>query len=169
MALQTITSIDQLLLDIELGSGYDGYLSIIQNLNITKEQVSHLCKWNEDHYSRNVLFRGGSVEVLLMCWEPGQESLIHSYDNQEGWIYAVDGDLTIDHYFESKSEKKMEAFKSISIDKGRYLYLNDYLGFHSVKNVSNKRAISIHIHAGPVLSWKVYDPKTNAFYNLHPN
>ena len=169
MALQTITSIDQLLLDIELGTGYDGYLSLVEHIKIDKDEVDHLCSWNPDHYTRKLLFRDSSVEVILMCWEPGQQSPIHNYDFQEGWVYTVHGKVTVDHYFECHLDNKMDHFKSIDVQTGKYLYLNDYIGFHRVKNASKERAISIHIHAGPVLNWKVYDPATNSFYNLHPN
>ena len=60
----------------------------------------------------------------------------------------------------------MQFYKEVRLPAGRFLYVNDYLGFHSVINSSKSRTLSLHLHAGPVEGWTVYDPENNSFFNV---
>ncbi len=159
-----ITTLKSLIHELECGTGLDGYIGLMNKLRLTREEVEAYCTWNDKNYTRNLLEQTSQYELILMCWEPGQASLIHSFSNQEGWMFVVDGELTVNHYFESVGKKKMELYKEVKIPASQYLYVNDYLGFHSVSNSNQGRTISLHLHAGPVDKWKVYDPETNAFF-----
>lgn len=159
-----ITSIKSLLNELEKGTGQDGYLGMMHKLQIPKQEVLPYCTWNNKHYTRNLLERNNDFELILMCWEPGQESLIHSYSDQEGWMFVIEGELTVNHYFKSSRGEKMQYYKEVQLRSGKFLYVNDYLGFHSATNSYQHRTISLHLHAGPVEKWKVYDPETNGFF-----
>lgn len=164
MSEVAITSLKELVHELEMGSGLEGYLGLMHRLKLTKKEVKGLCSWNSKKYTRNLIERNNDYELILMCWEPGQKSLIHSYYDQQGWMYVIEGDLVVNHFFESHGEKKMQFYKEIHVKDGRFLYVNDYLGFHSVMNASKGRTVSLHLHAGPVDKWKVYDPDNNAFF-----
>ena len=166
MATNKITTIKGLLHELESGTGLDGYLGLMHNLHLVKDDVLPYCSWNGNQYTRNLIEKTSQFELILMCWEPHQSSPIHSYNNEQGWMYVVDGNLTINHYFESFGDAKMQYYKEVNLQKGRFLYVNDYLGFHSVSNTSQARTISLHLHAGPVEKWKVYDPKSNAYFKV---
>lgn len=164
MTTNKITSLKSLLQELDCGTGLDGYLGLMHNLRLSKEEVLPYCTWNSQHYTRNLVAKTSQFELIIMCWEPGQSSPIHSYNNEQGWMYVVDGQLNINHYFESYGEAKMQYYKEVQLHKGAFLYVNDYLGFHSAINATQARTISLHLHAGPVEKWKVYDPKSNAYF-----
>ncbi|MDX5326227.1 MAG: cysteine dioxygenase family protein [Bacteroidota bacterium] len=166
---KTIQSIEGLVRELEYGTGVTGYLGLLHHLQIDPDSVVPYLKWAEDHYTRKLLFSNDEVEMILMCWKPGQTSPIHSYDDQEGWIYVIEGVLTIDHYFRSSVNHSMEHYQTLKLGPGKFLYLNDYIGFHRVRNDGPENVVSLHIHAGPVTQWNVYDPETKKFYEHRPS
>ena len=161
-----ITTIAQLVKELEMGTGLDGYMGLMNHLSIKPEEVKRFATWNSKKYTRNLIERTSQYELLLMCWESSQKSPIHSYGDEQGWMYVVEGELMINHYFRSYGEAKMQFYKEVRLPAGRFLYVNDYLGFHSVMNSSKSRTLSLHLHAGPVEGWTVYDPDNNAFFNV---
>ncbi len=161
-----VTSIDQLIKELEMGTGLDGYMGLMNHLSIPLEEVKPYCTWNKRHYTRNLVERTSQFELIVMCWEPGQHSPIHSYGDEQGWMYTISGELNVSHYFRSYGEAKMQFYKEVRLPRGKYLYVNDYLGFHSVANASKSRTVSLHLHAGPVSGWRVYDQDNNAFFDV---
>lgn len=166
-SIQKITTIESLLSNLEMGLGIDGYLGLMHQIDIHPDELESSCIWNDSHYTRKLIYRADTFEVLLMCWSPGNKSLIHSYDDQQGWVKVVKGELDINYYLEQSYGKKMEIYKSKTIRENEVLYINDYLGFHSISNNSDDRVISLHIHADPVKNWKVYDPLTDSFFKTN--
>jgi cysteine dioxygenase len=161
-----IETIESLLKELELGTGMDGYMGLMNNIKITKEEVKRYATWNNKKYTRNLIERTSQFELILMCWEPGQQSPIHSYGDEQGWMYVIEGELMVNHFFRSYGDAKMQFYKEVRLPKGKFLYVNDYLGFHSVANSSKARTWSLHLHAGPVYQWRVYDPDNNAFFDV---
>ena len=159
-----INTLQDLLSELRTGTELDGYFGVMPRLDMSKKEVKEFCTWDRSHYTRNLIEQTDDFELLLVCWEAGQKSLIHSYYDQQGWMYVIDGELVVNHFFESQGEEKMRFYKEVHVKKGRFLYVNDYLGFHSVINASKGRTISLHLHAKPVEKWKVYDPENNSFF-----
>jgi cysteine dioxygenase len=161
-----VQTIDTLLKELEMGTGLDGYMGLMNEMRIPLEEVLPYCTWNKKRYTRNLIERTSQFEILAICWDAGQQSPIHSYGDEQGWMYVVDGELVVNHYFRSYGEAKMQFYKEVHLQKGRFLYVNDYLGFHSVANASKGRTVSLHLHAGPVSGWRVYDENNNAFFDV---
>jgi hypothetical protein len=161
-----ITTIPQLIKELHHGASIEGYMGLMERVHIKRSEILPYATWNKRHYTRNLIERNNDFELLLVGWEPGQKSPIHSYGDEQGWMYVVEGELVINHYFKSHGDVKMQFYKEVRLLPENYLYVNDYLGFHSVTNSSKGRTLSLHLHARPVEGWTVYDPETNAFFNV---
>ena len=161
-----ITTIPQLIKELQLGTGTDGYMGPMDRVHIKPSEVKKYATWNNKRYTRNLIERNNDFEIILVGWEAGQKSPIHSYGDEQGWMYVVEGEIVVNHYFKSHGEAKMQFYKEVRLLPEKYLYVNDYLGFHSVTNSSKGRTLSLHLHARPVEGWTVYDPETNAFFNV---
>ena len=74
-----INTLQDLLQELGTGTELDGYLGVMHRLDLNKKQVKEFCTWNRSHYTRNLIEQTDDFELLLVCWEPGQKSLIHSY------------------------------------------------------------------------------------------
>lgn len=166
MATQEIKDLDSLIKTLEYGTGYGGFGNLLQNIKLIPQHYEHLLSFDPTHYTRQLLHRNDSVEALLMCWLPGQESAIHNYDDQEGWILVLEGELEVDNYMKSSVDENMEKYRTNMLKKGDWIYVNDYIGYHGVANRSDKNAVSLHIHAGPVLEWNIFKPKTKSYERM---
>lgn len=163
-----ITSLAELQKHLEYGEGYGGYARLFSQLAIEAAELEHLLECGKQHYRRKLLQRTGSYELLLMCWQNGQASPIHSYAGQQGWIYLVSGKLALDYYLRKDSDNGMEAYQSIELKAGEFAYLNDYIGFHRVRHLGAERAVSLHLHAAPVDEWEVYLPESHEYVYMAP-
>ena len=54
---------------------------------------SKFCSFSSIKYTRNIVVRDVSVEVLILCWEPGQYSPVHDHDGSECLMKILFGTL----------------------------------------------------------------------------
>jgi cysteine dioxygenase len=43
--------------------------------------------------------------------------------------------------------------------------MKDFIGFHRLENVSNKRSMSLHLYAKPIRKCRIFDEKSKSFVN----
>ena len=116
--------------------------------------------WKDKCYTRNCIVKTEGYELLLLCWEEGQSTAIHCHGGEECWVYTLKG-MMEERRYEDKDElveidHEIMAERSIS-------YMNDQLGFHSLRNIAKGRSITLHLYAAPVESCGVYDQKSRTF------
>ncbi|MAY83248.1 MAG: hypothetical protein CMP59_03865 [Flavobacteriales bacterium] len=167
--ISEISSIEQLKHNLNMGPGYGGYIDIFKAISIPESDWSSHCKWNDEKYTRNCLTNSDEFELLLMCWQSGQHSAIHSFNFQEGWIKVLKGELTIDTFKIDRESLSCEHEESIVIKEGEYTYLNDNMGFHRVSASAKGQTVSLHLHAERVREWEVFQDCKKEFTKVKPS
>lgn len=129
--------------------------------------------FHPDHYSRQRLFRDEKYEVLLLCWDNGQNTPIHDHDGQAGWITVLDGNLGIQEYRRLGGPADLREFESqVETPEGsmpltRTSQFRVQAGtaiaeaeppeaIHRVGPDSG-RALSLHIYSRPFDSFVIFD------------
>ena len=119
--------------------------------------------FNKENYTRNLIFKNELFEVMAVCWEPGQASLIHDHANQSCWMAMPMGRLQIKNFrlLESEPETnrcKIELLESLELtgDCAAEVELEDPL--HQVSNLRKfkQRAVSLHVYSKPFDRCNVY-------------
>ena len=69
-----------------------------------------------------------------------------------------------------RKDKKNEndeliAVKSSISKTNQVSYMKDFMGFHSLENISNKKSMSLHLYAKPIRKCKVFDEDSKGFIN----
>lgn len=169
MTLSDIKSIAQLKKNLNLGPGYGGYMDLLAAIKISKEEWEPFCTWKEKRYTRNCIASCDGYELLLMCWEAGQQSPIHNYNFQESWIKVLQGSLTIEIFEIDPHSKKVVLDEEIQLNEKEYLYLNDTMGFHRVKNDYPKETVSLHLNIEKVTQWTVFHSCKQEFEIVKPH
>lgn len=136
--------------------------NVYQLLSIPKEAFDPYLFWSKKRYTRNCIVRTDNYELLILCWEKGQSAAIHSHDNQECWVYNVDGKFGEDRY-ELDSANNPIKIKEGGLNENAHSYMVDSLGFHDLKNANNGRSISLHLYAKPLKYCSVYNTQDNCF------
>ena len=55
----------------------------------------------------------------------------------------------------------------MTLTPGKLTYMNDSMGYHTIGNISNQRAMTLHIYASPIDSCKVYNNEKACFEVKH--
>ncbi len=154
-----ITKVSSLILELSEAINYS---EIIKRIQIPFSEFSEYLNWNEQYYTRNCIVRTDQYELLVLCWEPGQFSPIHSHNKQECWVYIVEGELN-ELQFQLNKQNLPEQFKAESLTKNNFYYTNDDLGLHSLSNLSSNRCVSLHLYAKPIDECQYFSEETNSF------
>ena len=127
--------------------------------------------WSDECYTRNLVARGDSFELLLLCWNPGQESPIHDHAGQNCWMAVLEGQLEEIHYGEpengaSKRLVPLEKGRAKSFAEGGVAFIEDSIAYHLIQPAGGVRAVSLHLYAKPIDTCKIFCPDTGLAENI---
>lgn len=150
-----ITTLNQLVRNLNMGPGYNGYTSMVESINLPHEEYAHLLRFSQEKYQRIRFYDTDSIEGLITCWEPGQKSSIHNYESSVGWLKVLEGEIELQHFFPEKNALEPNFRKSFA--QGDIGFLNDNLGFHRFVNQGKKRAVVLVLYSDKLERWKVWN------------
>lgn len=116
--------------------------------------------WSSDRYTRNLVHRCGAYELLLLCWEAGQESPIHDHAGQHCWMAVLDGRLEEVHF--AIDNKGLTPGRSATFDRGEVAFIQDEIAWHRIRSLSEGRSVTLHLYADPIDSCRIYDEAVGA-------
>lgn len=154
--MEAITTLSQLEYNLNMGSGYDGYGAMVSAIDFDEAEVQRVCRWPHEGYSRIRLYDTPSTEALVTCWQPGSMSPIHDYQLQQGWVKVLKGSLELEYFDISKGTAQL--YGNRVINEGKYVYLNDGMGYHRFINNSNSKTVAIHLYCDKIEKWNEFDP-----------
>ncbi len=65
--------------------------SWLANSAIEREDLLPYIGFKEGNYWRHRVFRNDFVEVLVLCWRPGQRTPIHDHNGSQGAVLVYEG------------------------------------------------------------------------------
>lgn len=99
--------------------------------------------FKDNHYARNLVFRSANVEILVVCWRPGQGSPVHGHGPSDGLMIMLEGEMTNTTYLPN-GQKITTVWREGDVG-------HTPIGAqHEVKNTSNRNVVSLHIYAPPL-------------------
>ena len=114
-------------------------------------------------YTRNLIFKNETFELLAICWEVGQASRIHNHRGQQCWMMVPMGKLKNQNYrVVARDAKAMSCRLQPSteslITPTSPLEVDQREPVHQVLNLAewNERAVSLHIYSRPFNTCEVY-------------
>jgi cysteine dioxygenase len=159
-----ITTIEQLVEELDQIQDEKGYKQIVKRLDIPLENYRSYAHFSKEHYTRNCIARNEDYELILLCWEEGQETPIHCHNNQECWVYVVKGEFDEQRFVESdKPSEEIEVEAEMQLEEEGVSYMNDDMGYHSLTNVSDGKSMSLHLYMNPIDECNVFNEETGEF------
>lgn len=160
---ETINTINELVTSLTEGERTT-FDQIIRSVRLTRNDFEDFSSWSDDSYTRNCIAETEKFEMILICWEKGQITPIHDHGGEECWVNIIDGEFEEVIYQEDESGE-LKTVKTGNAKTGDFTYMIDFMGFHSLQNVSNSRGMSLHIYAKPIKNCNVYDENLSSFVN----
>ncbi len=161
MPFPTISTLEQLQYNLNLGSGYDGYTELMKAVSLTREELAKICRWSNSHHTRICLYDTPGMEALITCWEGEQQSTIHNYDFNNGWVKILQGQLWLEFFKVKEGRPQLDT--EMQLYNGSTFHLNDTLGYHRFSNRSTQRAIALILYSDKLTHWKAYNEETEGF------
>ena len=78
-----------------------------------KQELYKFETWSSDTYLRNGIYKNDDFELILLCWEKGQQTTIRCYNGEEYWVYIIDGEIEEVQY----SKGHINIFNNIATTK----------------------------------------------------
>jgi cysteine dioxygenase len=134
--------------------------------------------WDSQHYTRNLIDKTELYELLAICWDVGMRSSIHNHKDQNCWMAAPTGRLSVQNYRVMSEDLTAQSCDIVPTDIVEITALNpvavDPLNpVHDVRNPREfgQRAVSLHIYSRPFDSCVVYsvEQHTCGEIGLHYN
>jgi cysteine dioxygenase len=122
---------------------------VISNLKPDRSEIEPYVQFNEERYSRNLVYKNEDFECLVLCWRPGQRSPIHDHANSICAVYTLNGLLSADNY-KKTSNGYIRADYSEDFRPGDVLTIQT-TEIHQVSNLQDStELISLHFYLGPL-------------------
>ncbi|NOQ74869.1 MAG: hypothetical protein GQ574_22840 [Crocinitomix sp.] len=160
---ETFQSLDELVSALSEGERTT-YDNIIRSTNLPSSIYENFCSWSDKSYTRNCIIDTEKFELILLCWEPGQMTPIHDHGGEECWVKVISGEFRETIYQENEAGE-LTVVKSAVAKTNDITYMIDFMGFHSLENLSNERSMSLHLYAKPIRSCNSYDAISGEFVN----
>jgi len=111
--------------------------------------------FDPNKYTRISIHREESFELVLLCWNPGNSTPVHAHDGQKCWVVPLEGALK-EKYFVLDHEGSLKSKHTRLLEFGGLSYMDDAMGYHSLENESNGKAISLHVYMNPLNHCRFY-------------
>ena len=153
-------------------------LEVLRANRVDPESLEQYLFWNTQHYTRNLIDKTPLYELLAICWEVGMRSSIHNHKDQNCWMAAPVGRLTVQNYRVLEEDLVTHHCDIVPTDVVEITATNpvavDPLNpVHDVRNPREfgERAVSLHLYSRPFDSCVVYsvEQHTCGEIGLHYN
>eukprot|EP00045_Choanoeca_perplexa_P022931 m.11391 g.11391 ORF g.11391 m.11391 type:complete len:205 (+) comp9805_c0_seq2:232-846(+) len=185
MAVKTSRSWDDMLTALrEALSGdsadIDDIKAILNSYTSNPEDWSKYALFDPHCYTRNLVDGGnGKYNIMLLCWNMGQASSIHSHAGSHCFMKLLEGSL-VEELYDPPTEVKAGAPMELQVEtqhgENGVIYISDQIGMHRVVNPSHTHnAVSLHIYSPPYSECLCFDERTGqsrssgaiTFYSKH--
>lgn len=157
-SIQSLSELIQVLDEEERAN----YSAILKSMKLPIAEFKKYATWSETCYTRNCIAENEKFELILICWEKEQVTAIHDHGGEECWVYFIEGDFR-EHVYTETEGGELSIVKTTNTKAGDISYMIDFMGFHNLENLSDKRSMSLHLYAKPIKSCHVYDSEKNEF------
>jgi len=124
--------------------------SLLEDVQLNAEELRPYRSFKAGNYARHRVFRNEHVELLVLCWRPGQRTPIHDHNGSHGAVRVCEG-VMWETMFELDGDRKLR-YKS-----GRQWVPGDVTGaavpdIHQLGNpeVSGQDMVTLHLYAPPL-------------------
>ena len=138
-------------------------LEVLRANPVDPESLEPYLLWQTQHYTRNLIAKTSLYELLAICWEVGMRSSIHNHKDQNCWMAAPVGRLTVQNYRvleEDLANHRCEIVPTdvVEINSTNPVPVDPLNPVPDVRNPREfgERAVSLHLYSRPFDSCIVY-------------
>ena len=129
---------------------------LVEQTNISPDEVAPYLGFKTGNYSRHRVMKNEFVEMLVLCWKPGQRTPIHDHNGSHGAVFVHKG-IMWETTFDYDTETGLQ-YQSHREMRAGGLTGSEIPDIHQLGNpdVSGRDLVTIHIYAPPLGVLKTY-------------
>lgn len=130
----------------------------LENTTVSEAELAPYLGFKERTYWRHLVCRSASVEMLVLCWKPGQRTVIHDHNGSVGAVLIQQGVLWETMF--NFDEQKGLRYDSIAEHQAGAVTGADVPDIHQLGNpdVSEQDLVTIHVYSPPLGVLHTYKP-----------
>ncbi|HEV7472934.1 MAG TPA: cysteine dioxygenase family protein [Pyrinomonadaceae bacterium] len=130
----------------------------LEKVETSREELQPYLGFKEGNYWRHRVYRNKFVEMLVLCWRPGQRTPIHDHNGSHGGVKICEG-LLWETVFTYDAEAGLEYKTARELPSGSVTG-SDIPDIHQLGNpdVSGQDLITLHVYAPPLGVLHTYKP-----------
>ena len=139
----------------KLGFPVSDVSAYLKRVDLSRGELKKYALQKNNHYTRNLIHKDIDFEIMVVCWPPNTSAPIHGHEGEKCWARVQDGKLQICNY-KKKSTDPLELImtQKLSCSPG---FLDGPADIHSVENLTNEYASSLHVYAKPYDACDIYN------------
>jgi len=130
---------------------------------IEATSLDEFTRFAPGRYTRHLVHRDESVEILVLCWAIGSMAPIHGHEGEYCWARVERGRLAFASYREaSRIPLRLEPLGP-AVERGPG-YVDGPADIHAVSNPASlaQDAVSVHVYCRPYDECDIYDTEQGA-------
>jgi len=130
----------------------------LENARVSDNELQPYLGFKDRTYWRHLVCRNESVEMLVLCWKPGQRTVIHDHNGSQGAVLVQKG-VVWETTFRFDEQNGL-AYKSGREYGEGAVTGADVPDIHQLGNpdVSEQNLVTIHIYSPPLGVLHTYKP-----------
>ena len=135
---------------------------------VEADSLNSFLHFSPKFYTRNLIHKNELFEVMALCWDAGQASRVHNHSEQKCWMSVPAGQLRVQNFRTVECDERRRICLleesdrfDISLAEPAKVELDEPI--HQVLNVSEERAVSLHVYSKPFDTCLSYCRETNRF------
>ena len=122
---------------------------------IEPASLERYVRFDDGRYTRHLVFRDATVELLVLCWSRGSHAPIHGHEGELCWARVERGRLRFTSYRElSRSPLSLAPVGAPLL--GGPGHVDGPADIHAVETVGED-AVSLHVYVRPYDECDIYD------------
>lgn len=139
---------------MDLNALWKVFQELFQNKTISPEQWKQILseyhgddykkylQFDEEKYARNYVINTELFDVLILCWRPGQKTMLHGHPKDGCFVKILQWEITETLYNADKKPLRTSVMR-----EWETMYNHDSIGYHILENASNRDTVSLHIYS----------------------
>ncbi len=151
-------------------------LEICQDTDIDDASLARYVHWNDALYTRNLIYRDDLFEIMAVCWQKGQKTVLHTHNGQLGWMMVNRGIAEVTNFKwqgcnapEGQNQAGLDCVAGateIRLSRehvetcgrgGQVNAIDRERTIHQVAVVGEEPVVSVHIYSRPIDSCVAFD------------
>lgn len=129
---------------------------LLSGLEVDRGDLGKFVRFEETGYARNRVAASGLFELLVVCWAPGQHSVIHDHTGSACAFRVIEG-VGVEEGFELTAGGRAKPTSAQLLETGQVCASFDD-DIHQVSNPSRSSdLITLHVYAPPMQLMNCYE------------